>query len=204
VLSLEASDLSKARHGGGPILEELCDAKQLAPCVGIFDCDVLPLRQKRELLAVRANRALGVEEAALFQGTADARARELAELRRDLVEERGEIVDENQRLTAEWTGGLDATGLAGPGEERELSRSGLSLHMDERVQSLRLARLDAIDRALEALRLGRYGDCARCGGSIDAARLRDAPDTRVCGKCAGEAVSESQALGREVTLGTPR
>lgn len=199
VISLDASDLSHARKGGGPALEELCEAKGLAPCVGVLECDGLAPRQKRELLVRRASRALGDAEATLlFGGASDERRREISELREELVEERAGIVEENRRAVAEWTGALDARGLAGPGEEAELARSGLSLQLDERLQSFRLARLDAVDRALEALRLGRYGDCVRCAASIELDRLRAAPDTRVCAKCAGDAVSESEAVGREV------
>lgn len=200
VLALGAPDLGRRRHGAGPALEELCDAKALAPCVGIVDCDVLTPRQKRELVALRASRALGDEEAArLFAGTPDARARELEELRAALAEERGQIVEENRRLAVEWTGATDAGGVVGRDEEAELARGGISLRLDERVQSFRLARLDAIDRALEALRLGPYGDCARCGAAIEVARLRAAPDTLVCGKCARDAVSEVERVGRDAT-----
>ncbi len=201
LLSLDARDISRSRHGAGSILEELCDAKGLAPCVGVLDCDVLAPRQKRDLLALRASRAPGDEEAALlFEGISDVRARELAGLRESLAEERDEIVDENRRLAAEWTGALDAHGVAGRSEEGELKASGVSLHLDEDLRSFRLSRLDAIDRALEAMRAGRYGDCARCAGPIDVARLGAAPDTLACSKCAREAVSEAEFLGREATL----
>ena len=207
LLSLDARDISRSRHGAQSILEELCDAKGLAPCVGVLDCDVLAPRQKRDVLALRAGRALalGDEEASLlFEGVSDVRARELAELWESLAEERAEIVDENRRLTAEWTGALDIRDVAGRGEEAELAASGVSPHLDEHMRSFRLARLDAIDRALEAMRVGRYGDCARCGGPIDVARLRDAPDTLACAKCAREAVSEAEFLGREATVSRTR
>ena len=59
VLSLDASDLSGARKGGGPILEELCEARRLSPCVGLVDCDVLALARRRRLLAQRATREYG-------------------------------------------------------------------------------------------------------------------------------------------------
>jgi len=57
--------------------------------------------------------------------------------------------------------------------------------------ALHAARLDAIDRALGAMGERAYGVCARCGTLIDLDRLRDAPDTRVCGKCARAASAES-------------
>lgn len=196
VLSIGASDLSKGRHGAGPILEELCDAHGLAPCVGVVECDVLTARQKRELLALRASRALGDDEAAgLFERPGDSRARELAELRDGLLEERAEIVEENRRLAGELASAVEAYDVVGPVEEAELMRRGISVRVDESARAFRLARLDAIDRAIEALRAGGYGGCARCGGPIATERLREAPDTRVCAKCARDALPETAPPG---------
>ena len=53
VLTLEARDLSHARRGGAQVLEELCEARRLAPCVGLVECDVLSPAQKRDLLVAR-------------------------------------------------------------------------------------------------------------------------------------------------------
>jgi len=64
----------------------------------------------------------------------------------------------------------------------ELTRSDLTL----RSPSLRTARLDAIERALEEMAEAHsgYGMCARCAKMIDLDRLQGAPDTHVCQKCA--------------------
>jgi RNA polymerase-binding transcription factor DksA len=61
------------------------------------------------------------------------------------------------------------------------------MHLDESLRALRSARLDAIDRALEAFARGDRRSCLRCRRPIEIARLRDVPDARVCEACAREA-----------------
>ena len=39
VIEVRASDLSHARKGGRGVVAELCNAKQLAPCLGLVECD---------------------------------------------------------------------------------------------------------------------------------------------------------------------
>jgi RNA polymerase-binding transcription factor DksA len=46
------------------------------------------------------------------------------------------------------------------------------------------SRLRELDDALERLRLGTYGACARCGRDIPAARLEALPATHFCVDCA--------------------
>jgi RNA polymerase-binding transcription factor DksA len=46
------------------------------------------------------------------------------------------------------------------------------------------AELRAVDAALARIADGSYGDCARCGNPIPAARLRVLPATAVCAACA--------------------
>jgi RNA polymerase-binding transcription factor DksA len=194
VIELEASDLSHARKGGSQILEELCDAKRLAPCVGLTECDVLPPGQKRELLGARATRLR--EEEGGTSPLADARASdprtaELAELRETLLEERNAIAQENRLRAAEAGGALQRNPRPiVHGEEGELRAAGLSIVLDDELRALRAARLDALDRALDAMAKGRYGGCARCGAPIEIARLEEAPDTVVCAPCAREALKE--------------
>jgi DnaK suppressor protein len=47
--------------------------------------------------------------------------------------------------------------------------------------------LEAIDRALERLRVGTYGTCTRCGGGITRQRLVALPATSTCIDCARHA-----------------
>jgi RNA polymerase-binding transcription factor DksA len=193
VLAVDARDLSQARKGGSRILDELCDAKHLAPCLGLAECDVLSAAQKRELLSVRATH-LREEEggASPLADREDPRAAELAELRRTLLDERNAIAQENRRRAAESGGALQRNPRPlSHAEERELGRAGLSVVLDDELRGVRAARLDALDRALDALARGRYGKCVRCGGAIDIARLSEAPDTAVCVACARVAFPES-------------
>jgi RNA polymerase-binding transcription factor DksA len=190
VLTLDVTDRSHARRGGSQILEELCEAKRLARCVGLAECDVLSPAQKRDLLTARAVR-LREEEGgpSPLADRPDPRAAELHELREDLLDERAQIVEENRRLHAESAGAvLRNPRPTGRAEEWELRKAGVSVFLDDELRELRADRLDAIDRALDAMVHGVFGDCARCGRPIETERLRDAPDTVVCVACAAEAL----------------
>jgi RNA polymerase-binding transcription factor DksA len=193
VIGLEAQAVSRARKGGGQVLEELCEAKRLTPCLGLADCDILSAGQKRELLATRATR-LREEEGGVSElaDARDPRAGELAELRRVLLDERGEIVEENRRRAAEAGGALRRNPRPlTTAEEHELAAAGVSVFLDDELRALRVGRLDAIDRALDSMTHGRYGACARCGLPIDIGRLALAPDTAVCSGCAKQALPET-------------
>jgi RNA polymerase-binding transcription factor len=192
VLTLEAGDLSHARRGGAQILEELCEARRLAPCVGLVECDVLSPAQKRDLLVARVTRLR--EEEGGGSSVADApdpRASELKELRSELTEEHREIVEENRRLRAEAAAAVQRNprpiGLA---EEHALAGAGISIFLDEDMRALCAARLDAIERALDGMARGVFGNCACCGRPIEVERLRLAPDTAVCSSCARDALPE--------------
>ena len=186
VIDLDARDLSRARKGGKQILDELCEAKHFAPCVGLAECDVLSAGQKRDLLVARAT-WLREEEGGVstLADADDPRAAELAELRQALLEERDAIAQENRRRAAEAGGGLRRNPRPiSLSEERELAGAGVSVVLDDDLRALRTARLDALDRALDALARGRYGVCVRCGGGVEVTRLREAPDSLVCTPCA--------------------
>jgi RNA polymerase-binding transcription factor DksA len=192
LLEVDARELDGARKGGRWILEELCEAKRLAPCVGLSECDVLAPGQKRDLLAARATR-LRREEGGFSRvaDVADPRARELEELRAALLEERNAIAEENRRRAAEAGGALLRNPRPlGRAEERELRAAGLSVVGDLDLRELRTARLDAIDRALDAIAREGFGDCARCRKPIGISRLRESPDSAVCASCARAAVAE--------------
>ncbi|HXK23183.1 MAG TPA: TraR/DksA C4-type zinc finger protein [Myxococcota bacterium] len=196
VLELDVRERSGARKGGRQILEELCDAKRLAPCVGLADCDVLSAAQKRDLLTMRAT-SLRREEGgrSSLADAPDPRADALEGLRRNLLEERNAIAQENRRRAAEAGGALQRNPRPlSPTEEHELRAAGVSVVYDDDLRELRAGRLDAIDRALDVLSHERFGDCARCGEPIEIARLREAPDTHVCQACARVALPEA-ALG---------
>lgn len=186
VIALDASDASQARKGGSQILEELCEAKRLARCVGLADCDVLSLKQKRDLLVVRATR-LREEEggASPLADAPDPRAAELEGLRRELAEEYARIVEGNRRRRAEAGAALrrNPRPLSGA-QESDLAGAGVSALEDQELRELRTARLDALERGIDALARGGRRACARCSRPIEIERLRATPDTAVCEPCA--------------------
>jgi RNA polymerase-binding transcription factor DksA len=190
ILSVDAGDLSGARKGGSQILEELCEVKGLARCLGLADCDVLSAAQKRDLLGTRATQMR--EEEGGESPLADLphpRAKQLRELRSELALQREQIVAENRRRLTESAGAV----LRNPRplrstEEWELRGAGVSVFLDEELRELQTTRLDAIDRALDAMARGVYGNCVRCRRPIDVERLREAPDTLLCPACASEAL----------------
>lgn len=196
LISLDVSDVSGARKHGTQILDELCEAKQLAPCLGLADCDVLSLAEKRELLVARATRLREQEGGASPLADADEpRARELAGLRDALLDERNQIAQENRRRAADAAGAQRRNPRPiRQSEERELRGAGISVFLDDELRELQTARLDALDRALDALARGGRGDCARCGAPIEIARLSAAPDTAVCTRCAREVLAEGEEL----------
>jgi RNA polymerase-binding transcription factor DksA len=186
IVSADADELSGDRHGGSVVLDELCDARNLARCVGLADCEVLTSTQKRELLGTRVTRMRDEEGGATALGELGGeRGREIVGLARELLEQREAIVAENRSLLADAAAAEDRRErTAAPSDEADFGASGISLRWDEEIQRLQGARLDAIDRALEAMAGRNYGVCARCGALISIERLRETPDTRVCAGCA--------------------
>lgn len=186
VVSAEAEELSGMRHGSSVILDELCDARQLARCVGLAECHILSPAQKRELLGTRVTQMRREEGGATGLGDLGGeRGEEMVDLARDLLEARGAIIEENRRLLAEEAAAEDQLErTAARSEEWEFPVGAISMRWDEEVQRFQVGRLDAIDRALEEMRGRNYGVCARCHGLIATERLRRTPDTRVCDECA--------------------
>jgi RNA polymerase-binding transcription factor DksA len=180
-VTVDASDVSGDRKGGRFVLDELCAAKGLAPCVGLVDCDLLSYAEKRELLVARVTelreRTGGETAIGDIGGT---RGREIERLALELIEERQEILNANQRLLAEATAAFDAQPKGAPLGAPEDLGPDLAVH----APALQAGRLDAIDRALEAMGAPGYGVCACCQRFIARDRLRAAPDTRVCSDCA--------------------
>ncbi len=52
--------------------------------------------------------------------------------------------------------------------------------------------LHAIDRALDRIARGTYGNCLRCGDAIQAKRLEASPSTDDCIDCARRSAGESE------------
>ncbi len=148
VIEIKGSDRSRTRKGGTQVYDELCEARRLAPCLGLAECDVLSLAQKRDLLAARATRLRDEEGGSSPLADArDPRGEELHALRDELLEERGEIVEDNLRLRAEAGAAVRRNPRPlRPSEEAELPIAAASVSFDDDLRELRAARLDAITK----------------------------------------------------------
>jgi RNA polymerase-binding transcription factor DksA len=190
LVTIDAREIGATHGRGHRVLDELCAAQRLGPCVGLVECEILTPSQKRGLLAARVTR-LRKEEGArrsVLGDAPDPRSAELSELAGLLLDERRAIAEDNRRLLNEAAAAADWGGVQSARASEGFSGLGISARLDESLRELRSSRLDAIDRALEALGQGDRLVCARCGRPIEASRLLRSPDSRVCELCAGEAV----------------
>ncbi len=187
VVTADASELSGARRHGSFALDELCEVKGLAPCLGLVECDVLAPSQKRNLLVVRATQ-LREEDGGPTELSGGVRPEEalFAALREELLAERTRIVGENQRIEAEVADLLDVA-RDGNADEADRGDAAAALRCDDALERLSLRRLDAIDRALDAMARGTFGSCQECEEPIEPGRLRALPDAMLCIGCAREA-----------------
>jgi DnaK suppressor protein len=72
---------------------------------------------------------------------------------------------------------------------RDAPDAAIVLENDEILQAIdesARGELRQIERALERLEAGTYGTCEKCGGKIDADRLRAVPFAAACRSCAPE------------------
>ena len=163
---------------------------------------MLSAAQKRELLAARATWLRREEggRCAARRRAGPARRRARGHCAATCCDERNAIAQENRRRAAEAAGALRRNPRPlSRTEEHELRAAGVSVVDDDDLRALRTGRLDAIDRALDALARGHFGDCARCGEPIEISRLREAPDTAVCQPCARAALPVV-ALGSSIEV----
>ncbi|MCC6641537.1 MAG: TraR/DksA family transcriptional regulator [Deltaproteobacteria bacterium] len=187
VVTADASDLNGARRKGSIALDELCEAKRLTPCHGLVECDVLTAPQKRTLLVTRATQ-LREEDGGGSELAGGLRSDESfhRDLRDELLAERSRIVAENQRIETE-VASLLSVSRDGNADEADRGDAAAAVHFDDALERLSILRLDAIDRALDAMDSGAFGSCARCGDSIERERLRAMPDAVLCIECARDA-----------------
>ena len=206
LVAIEVGDLARNRKGGSQILEELCQAKNLSRCVGLADCDVLSAAQKRDLLVARATR-LREEEGGASQlaDAPDPRSAELSGLRSDLLEEYEEIVEENRQARAQAAAALQRNPRPlSQSVQGELAAAGVSVFLDDDLRTLRTARLDPLERAIEAMTEEGYGQCRLCRSAIDMERLRETPDTVVCAPCSREETAGTASSTRPAASSAAR
>lgn len=80
-------------------------------------------------------------------------------------------------------------------------------NMHEKVQTLKSAvdrNLRQVERALEALKKGRYGKCDICGLNIDQKRLKVFPTATLCTKCREKREQQKERVYKKRDLLTSR
>jgi DnaK suppressor protein len=104
-----------------------------------------------------------------------ARRDALLSLHRDLIAQR----DELRRML-----GLDlAAGDAGKGDSGDVANDDAERAVNTQLAALESRELVKIERAIEAIRTGRYGLCEGCDKKIPVARLNALPYTTHCINC---------------------
>ncbi|MHB0875320.1 MAG: TraR/DksA C4-type zinc finger protein [Anaerolineae bacterium] len=99
---------------------------------------------------------------------------------RNLLErERGDLIEEIERLRALLKTETDASTQEGDPDIYERERNLAFLESAEQ-------RLEAVERAIRTLEKGTYGFCERCGRAIERERLEALPDTTLCLSCQRE------------------
>lgn len=99
---------------------------------------------------------------------------ELLEMRKTILASLAEQSDDMKRLAGAGAAG-DVIDVASGATDRALLDS---------LSSQDTARLRLIDGALDRIRQGRYGVCAKCGKEIPQARLKALPYANMCIDCA--------------------
>jgi DnaK suppressor protein len=109
-----------------------------------------------------------------------------ADARELLLAERSDALRRVAALEREFAAIAEAAGAAGTDDEHDPEGATLAFERQHAAALLQQAReqLAAVDAALERVRAGRYGTCARCGQPIGQARLAARPAALTCIRCA--------------------
>jgi DnaK suppressor protein len=99
-----------------------------------------------------------------------------------LREERDRLVHQLTELGATETGDLTGDVDFGDGFADSAAATAERTEVLGLVDSLK-GILNDVDRALERIEEGKYGECARCGKEIGAARLEFRPESTLCVDC---------------------
>ncbi len=115
-------------------------------------------------------------------GGGAVRKRDLERCRKILLEQRERILGNADRVL---TGELDLDADDFPDEmDAALAESSLSFTGQIRERERRL--LNKIEKSLEKIEQGSYGECESCGNEIGVGRLRARPVASLCIDCKGE------------------
>lgn len=80
------------------------------------------------------------------------------------------------------------------GDEADHAASDVERELESQLVSLESRELARIQKAIEAIQEGTYGQCELCGGRIPIARLQALPHTSCCVNC--QRTYETRANGR--------
>ncbi|MCA9054602.1 MAG: TraR/DksA C4-type zinc finger protein [Planctomycetaceae bacterium] len=118
-----------------------------------------------------------------------ARRDALLKLHRDLIAQR----DELRRML-----GLEiATGDGNKGDAGDVANDDAEREVNTQLAALESRELVKIERAIEAIRTGRYGTCEHCEKKIPIARLNALPYTTHCINCQRKQEERRGRLGEE-------
>jgi DnaK suppressor protein len=108
-----------------------------------------------------------------------------AATRRRLLEERERLVREIAELEASLSESLEDSSGESPYDQHMAETAGVTLdrEIDLSLEENARAALVQIERALEKLETGTYGQCEKCGKPIGKGRLREAPSATLCVDC---------------------
>jgi DnaK suppressor protein len=104
-----------------------------------------------------------------------ARRDALLKLHRDLLAQR----DELRRMMGLEIASLDA----GKGDAGDVANDDAEREVNTQLAALESRELVKIEKAIDAIRTGRYGECEGCGKRIPVARLNALPYTTHCIDC---------------------
>lgn len=112
--------------------------------------------------------------------------KQLAEIRRQLESERGNLLAQLEELTADSFDGTQSDMTGEVGLDDDFADAGSATFERERDLSIQNNVRDLIDqmnRAIQRIEDGNYGTCERCGNPIEAARLKALPHALLCMDC---------------------
>ncbi len=119
------------------------------------------------------------EKAAKAVPAASAKDRELAEIRRELEQQRKALLNEAGVMIGQGLM-IGSENLPDLGDQATaVADQNFMLRLKEREQKL----LKKIDEALDRITQGTFGICESCGGEISFKRLRARPVTTLCIEC---------------------
>lgn len=102
---------------------------------------------------------------------------QLTQLKKELEEEREEILERLRNIDASKDFGSDVDAFDEETDEAEEfgNTEGIKLVLEEKLRN--------IDRALEKIEDGSYGTCEICKKNIEPELLRVAPESHLCKSC---------------------